>query len=58
MRQDWAQGRGWTPESLAVVQILSDMEDLRHEDIVEFYGSEDIPRMEMSVFGEEDDSPG
>lgn len=62
LRQEWAQGREWTPESRAVVDLLSDLEDIQFGDIVEFYGTLaddrgeiEIPDIELSLYPEDDD---
>lgn len=57
IRQDWSQGRGWTPESQAVVTILSDIEDMSFEDISNFYDEEEplIEHESFTVFEEEED---
>ena len=38
VRQQWAQGLDWSPESAAHVELLSDIEALSFDDVEEFYG--------------------
>ena len=67
VRQQWAQGLDWSPESAAHVELLSDIEALSFEDIEEFYyASEErdydtigeiviIPDEKLGLYPEEED---